>query len=215
METVTVHTSPRTQHLAEDSARSLTTGGLSRLRTFVAEIAGVVDAGPDEPSTLAQLTPKLKELVGVDDWLPDAYAAADGGAYRQYLLYADPLDRFSIVSFVWGPGQGTPIHDHRVWGLVGVLRGEEVSIGYARQADGSLRRGAAERLARGSVAAVSPGIGDIHAISNGLSDTSSISIHVYGGNIGRIRRSVFDATTGVEREFISGYSNASVPNLWA
>lgn len=212
---MTVHTSPRTQRLAEDSAKSDTTGGLSRLRTFVGEVARIADARLDERSTLAQLAPKLKELVAVDDWLPDAYAAADGKAYRQYLLYADPLDRFSIVSFVWGPGQGTPIHDHRVWGLVGVLRGEEVSISYARQTDGSLRPGAAERLATGTVATVSPDIGDIHAISNGLSDSSSISIHVYGGNIGRIHRSVFDATTGAEHEFISGYSNATVPNLWA
>ncbi|MBW7973927.1 cysteine dioxygenase [Bradyrhizobium sp. BR 10289] len=188
--------------------------GLPKLRTFVAEVAQIVEAKLDESAILAQLTPKLKELIGADDWLPDAYAAADGKAYRQYLLYADPLDRFSIVSFVWGPGQGTPIHDHRVWGLVGVLRGEELSVSYARQPDGSLRPGATERLAKGTVAAVSPDIGDIHAISNGLADSSSISIHVYGGNIGRIHRSVFDATTGAEHEFVSGYSNAFVPNLW-
>ncbi|UWU95812.1 cysteine dioxygenase [Bradyrhizobium sp. CB1015] len=188
--------------------------GLPKLRTFVAEVARVVDAKLDERATLARLVPKLKELVTTDDWLPDAYAAADGKAYRQYLLYADPLDRFSIVSFVWGPGQGTPIHDHRVWGLVGVLRGEELSVSYARQPDGSLRPGATERLAKGTVAAVSPDIGDIHAISNGLADKSSISIHVYGGNIGRIHRSVFDATTGAEHEFVSEYSNEFVPNLW-
>ncbi|WP_018317162.1 hypothetical protein [Bradyrhizobium sp. WSM2793] len=188
--------------------------GLPTLRTFVAEVARVVEAKLDESATLAKLAPKLKELVAADDWLPDAFTAADGKAYRQYLLYADPLDRFSIVSFVWGPGQGTPIHDHRVWGLVGVLRGEELSVSYARQPDGSLRPGTTERLARGTVAAVSPDIGDIHAISNGLPDKPSISIHVYGGNIGRIHRSVFDATTGAEHEFVSGYSNAFVPNLW-
>ncbi|MGY8707481.1 cysteine dioxygenase [Bradyrhizobium sp. 18BD] len=187
---------------------------LPKLRTFVAGVARIVEAKLDEASTLAKITPKLQELVAADDWLPDAYAAADGRAYRQYLLYADPLDRFSIVSFVWGPGQGTPIHNHRVWGLVGVLRGEELSVSYARQADGSLRPGAAERLPKGTVAAVSPDIGDIHAISNGLPDQPSISIHVYGGNIGRIRRSVFDATTGAEHELISGYSNEFVPNLW-
>lgn len=188
--------------------------GLPKLRIFVAEVAQIVEAKLDESATLARLAPKLKELVDADDWLPDAYAAADGKAYRQYLLYADPLDRFSIVSFVWGPGQCTPIHDHRVWGLVGVLRGEELSVSYARQPDGSLRPGATERLAKGTVAAVSPDIGDIHAISNGLADKSSISIHVYGGNIGRIHRSVFDATTGAEHEFVSGYSNEFVPNLW-
>ncbi len=188
---------------------------ISRLRNFVADVTRLIETGPKEAEVVAQLTPKLKDLVAIDDWLPDSFAVADGKAYRQYLLYADPLDRFSIVSFVWGPGQGTPIHDHRVWGLVGVLRGEERSVSYDRNADGSLRAGPATRLQKGTVAAVSPDIGDIHAISNGLPEQSSISIHVYGGNIGRIRRATFDEATGAEREFISGYSNRTVPNLWA
>jgi predicted metal-dependent enzyme (double-stranded beta helix superfamily) len=33
---------------------------------------------------------------------------------------------------VWGPGQTTPIHDHRVWGLIGMLRGSEYSQGFER-----------------------------------------------------------------------------------
>ena len=55
-----------------------------------------------------------------------AFAEADAGRYRQYLLHCDPLERFSVVSFVWGPGQQTPVHDHTVWGMVGVLRGAEI-----------------------------------------------------------------------------------------
>ncbi|MGJ5181946.1 cysteine dioxygenase [Bradyrhizobium oligotrophicum] len=187
---------------------------IARFRDFVTDTAHLVAGTTDETTLLAALGPKLRELIAHDDWLPEAYAVTDGSHYRQYLLYADPLDRFSIVSFVWGPGQGTPVHDHRVWGLVGVLRGEELSVSYARQPDGSLRAGAAERLRAGQTAAVSPQIGDIHAISNGLADRSSLSIHVYGGNIGRIRRAVYDAETGAASEFISGYSNDAVPNLW-
>ena len=187
---------------------------ITRLRAFVVDTARLLQAETDEAAILAQLAPRLEDLIRHDDWLPEAAASAASDRYRQYLLYADPLDRFSIVSFVWGPGQGTPIHDHRVWGLVGVLRGEEISVSYERQADGSLHGRAPERLKAGSVAAVSPGIGDIHAISNGLSDASSISIHVYGGNIGRISRAIYDAETGAARDFISGYSNDTVPNLW-
>ncbi|WP_448044216.1 cysteine dioxygenase [Bradyrhizobium liaoningense] len=187
---------------------------LSRLTAFVADVARIIETEPNEQTIVAKVAPKLRALVSEDDWLPDAYAVADDRAYQQHLLYADPLGRFSIVSFVWGPGQSTPIHDHRVWGLVGVVRGEEISVSYERQGDGSLRASPAVRLPKGTVAAVSPEIGDIHAISNGLSDGPSISIHVYGGNIGTIRRSVFDAQTGAAREFISGYSNEAVPNLW-
>ncbi|CAM2184730.1 hypothetical protein PSAC2689_50414 [Paraburkholderia sacchari] len=43
----------------------------------------------------------LADIVGRDDWLPDQYAQPEAQYYQQYLLYADPADRCSIVSFVW------------------------------------------------------------------------------------------------------------------
>ena len=62
---------------------------------------------------------------------------------------------------------------------------------------------------------MSPDIGDIHEVSNAQPDRPSISIHVHGGNIGEIRRHVFDARTGVAKDFVSGYSSDVLPNIWA
>ena len=75
----------------------------------------------DEQAMVAGSELLLADLVENDDWLPDQYAI-EGDTYRQYLLHCDPQQRFSVVSFVWGPGQTTPVHDHTVWGLVGMLR---------------------------------------------------------------------------------------------
>jgi len=58
-----------------------------------------------------------------------------------------------------------------------------------------------------------PHLGDIHTIANAYEDRPSISIHVYGGNIGRIRRSIYDPATGATKSFISGYSNARPQSL--
>ncbi|HCL3537404.1 TPA: 3-mercaptopropionate dioxygenase, partial [Pseudomonas aeruginosa] len=122
--------------------------------------------------------------------------------------------RFSVVSFVWGPGQITPVHDHRVWGLIGMLRGAEYSQPYAFDAGGRPHpSGARRRLEPGEVEALSPRIGDVHQVSNAFSDRTSISIHVYGANIGAVRRAVFSAE-GEEKPFISGYSNSRLPNIW-
>ncbi|MNO06418.1 hypothetical protein D3C81_2281800 [compost metagenome] len=41
----------------------------------------------------------------------------------------------------------------------------------------------------------------------------SISIHVYGGNIGAVKRAVY-AEDGSEKPFVSGYSNTRLPNIW-
>ena len=65
----------------------------------------------------------------------------------------------------------------------------------------------------GDVDRVSPRIGDVHVVSNAGSQTA-VSIHVYGANIGAVRRHTFDPATGKAREFISGYSNRTIPNLW-
>ena len=187
---------------------------LDRLRQFIGDLAALIDSHPDEAALLAQATPLLADLVRHDDWLPEDYARPDPQRYQQYLLHADSRQRFSVVSFVWGPGQRTPVHDHRVWGLIGMLRGAEYSQPFAFAADGSLQAtGEAHRLVPGEVEAVSPRIGDIHQVSNAFSDRASISIHVYGANIGAVRRAVFSAD-GEEKPFISGYSNSQLPNIW-
>jgi predicted metal-dependent enzyme (double-stranded beta helix superfamily) len=187
--------------------------GLARLRDFVVEFTALVEATRDEPRLIIEGRELLSELVAHDDWLPAPYAEADATRYRQYLLHCDPLERFSVVSFVWGPAQFTPVHDHRVWGLIGVLRGAEIEQGFMRQADGSLLAVATNRLEAGEVTAVSPSLGDIHRVCNAFSDRTSISIHVYGANIGAQIRSTYDIAAGTEHAFISDYANDAVPNF--
>ena len=64
------------------------------------------------------------------------------------------------------------------------------------------------------VTAVSPRIGDIHQVENALADQPSISIHVYGANIGAVARHVFVLDSGEVKPFVSGYANRLMPNLW-
>jgi predicted metal-dependent enzyme (double-stranded beta helix superfamily) len=184
------------------------------LREFVTAMTRAADTVAPGMLLMEAARPLMAKLIARDDWLPEACAVPHPQYYRQYLLHCDPAERFSLVSFVWGPGQKTPIHDHMVWGLIGMLRGAEISTGFSRAPDGRLVAGEDPvRLEPGDIDAVAPAIGDIHQVVNAFEDAVSISIHLYGGNIGAIRRHVFDLE-GNEREFISGYSNESVPNLW-
>jgi len=185
-----------------------------RLRAFIGALAELIDSNPREGDLLQRGGELLGHLVSHDDWLPDEYAVPSPERYQQFLLHADSRQRFSIVSFVWGPGQSTPIHDHRVWGLIGMLRGAEYSQGFSRSADGTLvQQGPAIRLEPGHVEKLSPLSNDVHQVSNAFSDQVSISIHVYGANIGAVRRAVYQPD-GTEKLFISGYSNAFLPNIW-
>ena len=186
----------------------------ARLRSFVQQLAALVESAPPEPELLARGGALLGALVAHDDWLPAACAQPSPERYQQFLLHADALGRFSVVSFVWGPGQATPIHNHTVWGLIGMLRGAEDSQAYARTADGGWApQGVPHRLQPGQVEAVSPTIGDVHRVNNAWEGRTSISIHVYGANIGAVRRSVY-LEDGTVKPFISGYSNSTLPNIW-
>lgn len=180
--------------------------GLARLRRFVDTIDALVAGTADEAVLLSKGSHALADLIAVDDWLPETHARPDPDRYRQYLLHRDPAGLYSVVSFVWGPGQGTPVHDHTVWGLVGVLRGAEVAERFA-VAPGRLNPLGKERLEPGEVDAVSPRIGDVHRVRNAFSDRVSISIHLYGADIGTVRRHTFDET-GQPKPFVSGYADA-------
>jgi predicted metal-dependent enzyme (double-stranded beta helix superfamily) len=189
---------------------------LARLRGFIRDFTLLVDAGAGEERIFGEGRALLAQLVAVDDWLPLEYAEPDPLRYRQYLLHCDPLERFSLVSFVWGPGQATPVHDHTVWGMVGVLRGAERCEEFARaDGAGALTAAGSHLLQAGAIDLVSPRVGDIHRVSNALADGVSVSIHVYGANIGLVSRHVYDPETGAARDFVSGYANAHLPNPWS
>lgn len=185
------------------------------LRRFVGDFAALLDDTDDLDLILERGGALLARLVARDTWLPEEYAQPHPERYQQYLLHCDSAERFSVVSFVWGPGQATPVHDHRVWGLVGVLRGaEKVQAFDFRDYDGALvQQGPTRDLLETEVEAIDPREGDIHRVENAFADRASISIHVYGANIGAVERATY-RPSGEERPFVSGYANTTIPNIW-
>jgi 3-mercaptopropionate dioxygenase len=190
----------------------------ARLRRFIGDMTSLVGGAwqdKDEAAVVEVGRNLLGELVSHDDWLPEAVAKGPPHGYAQNLLWCDPFERFCVVSFVWAPGAVTPVHDHQMWGLVGMLRGSETSLRFVPDpVTGALKPGDLAKLAPGDVEVLRPADGDIHQVTNTLPDAPSISIHVYGGNIGAVRRHTFDVKTGAPKLFVSGYTNQQVPNIW-
>jgi predicted metal-dependent enzyme (double-stranded beta helix superfamily) len=182
------------------------------LPDFVRGIEALLDGGASEDAIFRDGRALLADLIAQDDWLPAALLDPDPDSYRIHRLHVDPLGRFSVSVMVWGPGQGTPIHDHTVWGMVGVLRGRErcEEFGPLLEPGGPLVRGEVHELAPGDIDFFSPTIGDIHRVSNALADGTSVSIHVYGGDISTIERSRYD-DAGRATPFVSPYASCLLP----
>jgi predicted metal-dependent enzyme (double-stranded beta helix superfamily) len=186
---------------------------IAPLRDFVVAMTRLVGRAEDEPTLLREGRALLSGLIARDDWLPEACSTPRADRYAQYLLHCDPLERFSVVSFVWGPGHRTPVHDHTVWGLVGQLRGAERCEEVRLDGGQPLVTGQAHVMRPGDIEAVSPTVGDWHRVSSARADGPSVSIHLYGANIGAVRRHRLDGE-GRIIDFVSGYDAATVPNLW-
>lgn len=121
--------------------------------------------------------------------LPAHLSRSDPASYARRLVHANPALNYTVLAMVWGPGQGTALHDHAgLWCVEGVLEGRirvtqyellERSGGRCR-----FRRHEAGEEEVGSAGRLIPPW-DYHVLTNALPESASITIHVYGGEMDR------------------------------
>jgi predicted metal-dependent enzyme (double-stranded beta helix superfamily) len=74
------------------------------------------------PITIKQVSdPAPRSAAARRAGWPEAARPARDDSYARHLLHRDRNNRFVVLALVWRPGQGTPIHDHSCWGVMGVL----------------------------------------------------------------------------------------------
>lgn len=172
--------------------------------SFIESVEPVIRRRLDAPETVLAIEPHLRRLVLEHGWLEEGFRRPiPSKDYAQYLMHRPPDHAFSVVSFVWNPSQGSPIHDHCTWGVIGQYDGEEEESRF-RIVEGRLERISRVLAHPGDVSHVYPPGRDIHQIMNRTA-TPTISIHIYGGDIGSQPRHAYDPETGRARSFVSGY----------
>ena len=171
---------------------------------FIDAVESVIRRLQEPKDMVLAIEPLIRCLVTQPDWLKEEYCRPiRSKAYAQYLLYRPADHAFSVVSFVWNPGQGSPIHDHCTWGVIGQYHGEEEESRF-RITNSRLERVGVVLARPGDVSHVYPPSRDIHKIINRTA-RPAISIHIYGGDIGSQRRHTYDPDSAAMQEFISGY----------
>lgn len=107
--------------------------------------------------------------------------------YARRELYRSDAHGYSVIAMTWGPGQGTPIHDHAgMWCVEGVWHGQleitqfefigECGDGCSFKPAGTISAGF------GSAGSLIPPY-EYHTIRNPSSDTLAVSLHVYKGEM--------------------------------
>ncbi len=116
--------------------------------------------------------------------LPSELKKACEDHYARRLLYRSPDHDYTVIAMIWGPSQGTPLHDHAgVWCVEGVLEGEIDVTQYdlLEQQDDRchFQRQDTVRAGIGEAGSLIPPF-EYHTIANARDDASSITVHVYG-----------------------------------
>ena len=109
--------------------------------------------------------------------------------YARRELYRSPVHGYSIVAMSWGPGQGTPLHDHSgLWCVEGVWLGQlEITQYQLLERDGERFRFRPEPAVLGDCGSAGSLIPphEFHTIRNTSDQDLAISVHVYQGEMTR------------------------------
>jgi predicted metal-dependent enzyme (double-stranded beta helix superfamily) len=121
--------------------------------------------------------------------LPERFRRPRSECYARRLLHRDPDLRFTAVVMTWGPGQGTPLHDHAgIWCVEAVVEGAmEVTQFSLLDDEGSrcrFERASQVRAEVGESGCLIPPF-EYHVLRNAHTDRTSITLHVYGGEMSR------------------------------
>jgi predicted metal-dependent enzyme (double-stranded beta helix superfamily) len=152
---------------------------------LVAALDAAVAAG-DEHAVTAALRNTLCRLIRDRDvQLPDCVHAPIADHYARRELYRSPQHGYSVVAMTWGPGQGTPVHDHAgLWCVEGVWDGELEIVQYELlERDGErcrFRAAGGMHAGPGSAGSLIPPH-EYHTIRNASEDRIAISLHIYKG----------------------------------
>jgi len=155
------------------------------LTALLAQLRVAVDGPQDARQTSIRVASALRACSPTLDVLTAAQRHGLPDRPTSRILHAEK--RFSVVALVWRPGQQTTVHDHLAWCVVTVLCGTEQETVYRDHGD-HLTPVARSVNPTGSVTAVTPP-GDIHRVRN-ETDSTAISLHVYGTDLGRTGSSI-------------------------
>jgi predicted metal-dependent enzyme (double-stranded beta helix superfamily) len=119
--------------------------------------------------------------------LPPEMTAPRPDRYARRLLHKSDALGYSVLVMTWGPGQGTPLHDHAgMWCVEGVASGNiEVTQYELLEQEGEryrFRRQNTISAGVGNAGALIPPF-EYHTIANSSPTAKAVTVHVYAGEM--------------------------------
>jgi len=144
---------------------------------------------PDPEAITQRIKQELQDAIRARSVaLPERFHRVRADGYARRLLHRNDELGYSAVVMTWGPGQGTPLHDHAgIWCVEGVVEGRmdvtQYDLVEHTGADAAYRfeeKGCVHAIV-GSAGCLIPPF-EYHTLANAR-DEPSITLHIYGGEM--------------------------------
>ncbi|MFT4257479.1 MAG: cysteine dioxygenase family protein [Pseudoxanthomonas sp.] len=140
--------------------------------------------GRPAAAAVAAIQAGLQQLIREHAFtLPDHILRPNPDHYARRSLHASREHGYQLIAMIWGPGQGTPLHDHDGdWCVEGVLQGElEIDEYDLLENDGARFRFRRQRHLRSTAGATTGLLApqEHHRIRNPDDENVAVSLHVY------------------------------------
>ena len=154
-------------------------------RRLVDALDAAVGEREETAITEALRTTLCRLMRAKDVALPDCCFERASDHYARRELYRSEDLGYSVIAMTWGPGQGTPIHDHSgMWCVEGVWHGElEITPYELVQHDAERYRFESRgtmNVGPGSAGSLIPPH-EYHTIRNPSENDIAVTLHVYRG----------------------------------
>lgn len=160
------------------------------------EFIGECQSALDDPKPAHRVEALVRAAISDPNAVREAFETSKSAERQGPISFAWRDARLSVADVTTPPGLRSPVHNHKMWAVIGVYAGQEHNR-FFRYENGKLIEKNERLLKEGDVAVLGPEA--LHAIANPLSVISS-AIHVYGGDlVERSDRSMWNPRTD-ERE---------------
>ena len=174
------------------------------LDEFTHDMESLLKSQPDNQKIFDQGSAWLERLVNSPDSIPAEFRVPLGVGPRpdhaSRLLYQGDSG-LQVTAVVWGAGEHLGPHDHRTWGMIGILENALTETRYRRvddrEVDGyaKLEKDRTATFKPGEITLLIPDVDEIHQMDN-HTDRPTVEIHVYGTDLRGLERSSFNLETG-------------------
>lgn len=169
---------------------------MTLIEDFATGVQALMDR-PERPEGMLDEVARLaRPLVEDQRWIePACFDVDEDQGIGIRVFHEGPDSGLLVQTVCWLPGRGVKPHDHQTWGVVVGLSGLEKNTSWRRLDDGGeaghaeLEVARIDEVGRGDFVKLRKT--DIHSVEN-TGDVPSLSLHVYGRNIGKIDRWEYD-----------------------